>query len=70
MTNATKGSVEVRGNLQSAYDDVFTPAVMRALDALAPFDADRKPVMAARIERRAARARDRKRLVVPRSGSA
>ena len=62
MTNATKGSIEVRGNLQSAYDDVFTPAVMRALDALAPFDDDCKEVMAARLERRAARARGRLRL--------
>jgi malate synthase len=62
MTNATKGSIEIRGNLRSAYDDVFTPAVMRALDALAPFDDDCKQVMAARIERRAARARDRTRL--------
>jgi hypothetical protein len=42
MANATKGPVEIRGNLQSAYDDVFTPAVMRALDALAPFDDDCK----------------------------
>ena len=59
MTNATKGSVEVRGNLQSAYDDVFTPAAMRALEVLAPFDDDCKAVMAVRIDRRAARARDR-----------
>ena len=62
MTNATKGSIEVRGNLQSAYDDVFTPAALRALDALAPFDDDCKQVMAARIERRAARARDKRRI--------
>src|SRR5262245_28943437 len=54
--------LEIRGNLQSAYADVFTPEALAALDALAELDADRKAVMAARISRRAARARDHGRI--------
>ncbi|MBM4068264.1 MAG: malate synthase [Planctomycetes bacterium] len=52
----------IRGNLQSDYADVFTPAAVAALEALANLDADRKDLMAARIARRAARARDRQRI--------
>ncbi len=51
--------LEIRGNLQHTYADVYTAEALAALEALAPFDADRKAVMAARIERRAARARDK-----------
>lgn len=54
--------LEIRGNLEHAYADAYTPEAMAALEALAGFDADRKAVMAARIERRAARARDRQRI--------
>src|SRR5262249_30824713 len=54
--------VEIRGDLANAYADVFTPEAVAALEALAALDADRKAVMAARIERRAARARDRRRI--------
>ena len=54
--------LEIRGNLEHSYADVFTPEAVSALEALAGFDADRKAVMAARIERRAARARDRQRI--------
>src|SRR5215468_7962155 len=54
--------VEIRGNLESAYADVFTPEAVGALEALAGLDADRKTVMAARIERRAGRARNRQRI--------
>jgi malate synthase len=54
--------LEIRGNLESAYADVFTPEAVAALEALADFDADRKAVVAARIERRAARARDKQRI--------
>src|SRR5690242_9526490 len=54
--------LEIRGNLEGAYADVFTPEAVAALEALAGLDADRKAVMAARIERRAARARDRQRI--------
>src|SRR5436305_9733389 len=54
--------LEMRGDLENAYADVFTPEVVAALEALAGFDADRKAVMAARIERRAARARNQQRI--------
>ena len=55
-------TLEIRAHLEGAYRDVFTKDVLAALHALAPFDADRKAVMAARIERRAARARNRERI--------
>src|SRR5437879_13400161 len=55
-------NLEIRGNLESAYADVFTPQAVAALDSLAGLDADRKAVMAARIEQRAARARNRQRI--------
>src|SRR2546425_7179213 len=54
--------LEIRGNLQSQYADVYTPEALAALEALAPLDADRHAVMASRIDRRAARARTRQRL--------
>ncbi len=52
-------AVQTRDDLENTYSDVYTPEVMDALAALAPFNADQKAVMAARIERRAQRARDR-----------
>src|SRR5262245_26016046 len=55
-------TLEIRGNLESAYADVFTPEAVAALEALAGLDADRKAVMAARIERRAARSRNKQRI--------
>jgi malate synthase len=45
-----------------AYDDVLTPDVMAALHALAPFDRERQQLMTARLARRAARAKERKRI--------
>src|SRR5262245_30685950 len=54
--------LEIQSNLESAYADVFTPEAVAALEALAGLDADRKSVMAARIERRAARARKEQRI--------
>jgi malate synthase len=56
------GSLEIRARLESAYPDVFTPDAVSALGALAPLDADRRAIMAARIERRARRARSRERI--------
>src|SRR5580693_1920079 len=52
-------SLEIRASLQNSYPDVFTPEAVAALEALAGFDVDRRGVMAARMERRAARARNR-----------
>ena len=62
--------LEIRGTLETSYSDVFTPEALAALEALAPLDADRKAVMAARIDRRAARARERAAHRVPRSAVA
>src|SRR4029077_8631426 len=58
----TARRLEIRGNLENAYADVFTPEAVAALEAVAGLDADRKAVMAARIERRAARARHQQRI--------
>jgi malate synthase len=54
--------LEIRSNLDRAYPDVLTVEAIQALEALAYFDADRKSLMAARIERRAARARNAERI--------
>lgn len=56
------GTLQIRGNLASTYRDVLTPEALTALAALAPFDADRKAIMKARIERRAARTRNTQRI--------
>jgi malate synthase len=55
-------ALEVRPGLQRAFADIYTPEAMAALAALAPLDETRRTLMAARIERRAARARDRRRI--------
>ncbi|HEY6508688.1 MAG TPA: hypothetical protein VIY56_11795, partial [Vicinamibacterales bacterium] len=55
-------TLEIRGALARTYQDVFTPAALDALEALAPLDAERKRLMTARIGRRAARARARERI--------
>ena len=44
-----------RGNVRAAYDDVLTPDAVAALNELAPFDVDRRSLMQARLDRRAAR---------------
>jgi malate synthase len=56
-------TLEVRAGVREKYADVFTPAVFDALHALAPLDADRKAVMAARNQRRRSRAEQRQRMV-------
>jgi malate synthase len=55
-------AVEIRAGLERAYADVFTAEALGALATLAPLDADRQALMAARIERRAARAGARQRI--------
>ncbi len=62
MANLTPRALEIRGNLASSYSDVFTREALDALDVLAMFDDDQKAVMASRIERRSARARNRQRI--------
>jgi len=54
-------SLELRATTHD-YPDVFTPAALAALEALAPLNRDRQQVMAARIRRRADRIRDRRRI--------
>ena len=49
--------MKIRGNLRQQYSDVYTPAALEALNALAPLDIDRRAVMEARLARRADRAR-------------
>jgi malate synthase len=58
----TLRTLEIRNHLDAAYPDVFTGDVMSALDALAPLDADRKAVMAARIARRQMRFQQKQRI--------
>ena len=41
--------LEIRGNLEKAYADVFTPEAVTALKALAGLDADRNRSDVARI---------------------
>lgn len=45
----------INSPVQQAYSDVYTPEVLEALDALAPFNAAIKEAMAARAKRRAER---------------
>lgn len=55
-------SLELRPGVQERHGDVLTPAALDALHALAGFNADRRRLMRERIERRAARARDGRRI--------
>jgi len=58
----TVGSLRLRAGVLDEYRDVLTPAALDAIAALAPFDARRRELMQARIERRARRRRDRERI--------
>jgi malate synthase len=55
-------TLEIRDGVLEKYADVFTPAVVDALRALAPLDAERKAVMASRSQRRRGRADRRERI--------
>ena len=55
-------ALEFRKTVRADYPDVLTPEAVRALEALAPFDADRKQLMRQRIERRSRRALLRQRI--------
>lgn len=55
------GVLELRSTTK-AYPDLFTPAALRALEALAPLNRDRREVMAGRIARRLGRIRDGRRI--------
>ena len=58
----TTGNLRIRHELLENYDDVLTPAALDALAALAPLNEDCRELMRARIERRAARFRNRERI--------
>ena len=58
----TIGSLRIRSGVLDAYRDVFTPAALDAIVALAPFDARRRALMRARIDRRARRQREGERI--------
>jgi malate synthase len=58
----SQSSLEIRGQLAQTYADVYTPAALEALRAIAPLDRDRHAVMAERIARRAGRAREGQRI--------
>jgi malate synthase len=55
-------ALEFRRNLERLYPDLYTPDIKAALASLAHLDTDRQTLMAARIRRRADRARTRERL--------
>ena len=64
-----------RNGVVEAYGDVFTPAALEALEALALFNPERQEVMTARNARRLARMRGRERIgfldpeaLIPRTG--
>jgi malate synthase len=54
--------VALRAGVREAYGDVVTPAALAAIAALAPFERDRRRLMAERLARRAERARARRRI--------
>ena len=60
--NVPMSTLEIRSGLAQTYSDIYTPAVLSALEALASLDDERRTVMAARIARRTARASGRQRI--------
>ncbi|MEO6327957.1 MAG: malate synthase [Ginsengibacter sp.] len=54
--------ITINGNLQDAYSDVYTPEALAALSLLAHFNKEIKEAMTARIQRRAERQQQKKRL--------
>src|SRR5688500_5733359 len=54
--------IEIRSAARAAYSDDYTPEAVEAMKVLAPFDDDRRAVMASRIARRQARAAKRQRI--------
>src|SRR5450830_881339 len=54
--------LEYRDGVLKAYPEVYTPAALEALEALAPLNRDRRDLMKARIDRRLSRAREKQRI--------
>jgi malate synthase len=58
----TAGPLRLRAGILEDYSDVLTPSAIETIAALAPFDARRRALMQARIDRRARRQRERERI--------
>ena len=56
------GPLRLRAGVLDDYRDVLTPSALDAIAALVPFDARRRALMQARIERRARRQREHERI--------
>ncbi len=67
--SVTGGSLVIRNGLGGSYPDIYTPEVLAALEALSPFDSERKKLMADRIRRRKMRADEGKRIEFLDAGS-
>ncbi len=59
---STNRTVQIRGDLARRYDDVYTAAALDAITALAELNEPRLDLMRRRIDRRAERARERRRI--------
>jgi malate synthase len=59
---STVGPLRIRAGVLDEYGDVLTPAALEAIAALAPFDARRRELMQARLDRRARRQREQERI--------
>src|SRR4029077_18950419 len=57
--------LDYRNSVLKAYPEVYTPAVIEALEVLAPLNRDRHELMARRIARRLTRARVWQRIPSP-----
>ena len=55
-------TIQIRQGVREAYADVYTPAALAAITALAPLNADRHELLAARIRRRQQRAQHSERI--------
>jgi malate synthase len=62
MSSTAGGRLQFRRTIRDRYDDVLTGPAVDVLEALAGFNAERQRLMAERVMRRAARARDRRRI--------
>jgi malate synthase len=62
MTGTGSGRLLLRDGIRQNYPDVLTAAALDALEALAGFNRERQRIMRERIERRAARFRDGRRI--------
>src|SRR5271157_938476 len=54
--------LDYRNSVLKAYPEVYTPAALEALEALAPLNHDRRELMARRMARRLARQNGRQRI--------